>query len=135
MFKKLIILFSFFFCSLLIANVTNKEAAALTSKKPTFKSKLECQDEYSVGSFQKCWLKLLRNSKPVKNAQIYIDGGMPQHNHGLPTSPEMNWSEEKQAYLIHGLKFSMPGKWSLNFIINVHNEKLQDEINMEIEVN
>ena len=29
------------------------------------------------------------DGKPVEDAKVAIGGGMPDHNHGLPTSPQM----------------------------------------------
>ncbi len=105
------------------------------SQQGIYQSKLECQSSLSTGSFQNCWLKLFREDKPVKGTEVFINGGMPAHEHGLPTSPKIIWSDEKDSYLIQGLKFSMPGKWSLNFKVNAKDNALKDEIIMLIEVN
>src|SRR5687767_5787550 len=37
------------------------------------------------------WVIALKNAQnaPVEDARFTIDGGMPQHHHGLPTSPEV----------------------------------------------
>lgn len=135
MFRNIFILLSVFLCSLLIASETNKEEIVLAAENSIYQGKIECQDEFSVGIFQECWFTLLSNSQLVKNADIHINGGMPDHNHGLPTSPKMEWSLDKQAYLIEGLKFSMPGKWLLNFIISTNDDNLKDEITIAVEVN
>jgi hypothetical protein len=54
---------------------------------------------------------------PVTGAQITIDGGMPQHGHGLPTEPAVAQELGDGRYLIGGMKFSMPGWWVVNFHI------------------
>lgn len=105
------------------------------SQQGIYQSKLQCQSSLSTGLFQNCWLKLFREDTPVKNTEVFINGGMPAHEHGLPTSPKIIWSDEKDSYLIQGLKFSMPGKWSLNFKVNAKDNALKDEIIMLIEVN
>lgn len=57
------------------------------------------------------------DGKPVDDAQIAVDGGMPEHNHGLPTSPRMTEALGDGSYRIEGVKFSMTGWWELRFDI------------------
>lgn len=54
---------------------------------------------------------------PVDGARITIDGGMPQHGHGLPTSPRVTRDLGGGAYQVEGLKFNMGGWWELKFRI------------------
>ena len=58
------------------------------------------------------------DGKPVDDAKIAIDGGMPDHNHGLPTSPQMTEHLGDGRYRIEGMKFSMSGWWELRFDIS-----------------
>jgi hypothetical protein len=51
---------------------------------------------------------------PVESAEIRIDGGMPQHGHGLPTAPEVTEYLGDGRYLLEGMKFNMSGWWVLN---------------------
>jgi hypothetical protein len=55
------------------------------------------------------------DGRPVKNAEISISGDMPEHGHGLPTQPEVTNGMEDGDYIVHGLKFSMPGWWVITF--------------------
>jgi hypothetical protein len=55
------------------------------------------------------------DGRPVKNAEITIKGGMPEHGHGLPTQPEVTKGMEEGDYIVQGLKFSMPGWWVITF--------------------
>lgn len=57
------------------------------------------------------------DGSPVEDAQIDVDGGMPEHNHGLPTAPEMTQQLGEGRYRIEGVKFSMGGWWELHFDI------------------
>jgi hypothetical protein len=57
------------------------------------------------------------DGKPVKDAVISIDGDMPEHGHGLPTEPEVTQELRDGVYLVEGMKFSMPGWWTMKFII------------------
>nr|WP_292773146.1 FixH family protein [Mesorhizobium sp.] len=55
--------------------------------------------------------------QPVSDAVIQVDGGMPEHNHGLPTAPEVTRNLGEGHYRIEGIKFSMAGRWELRFDI------------------
>lgn len=54
---------------------------------------------------------------PLSNASIEVRGGMPDHDHGLPTRPEVIGEPESGVYLLQGLRFHMPGRWLLEFTI------------------
>jgi len=51
---------------------------------------------------------------PVSNAQIELVGGMPEHDHGMPTQPQITGEPETGSYLLEGMRFHMPGKWLLD---------------------
>ena len=53
----------------------------------------------------------------VENATIAVDGGMPQHNHGFPTSPQVSEELGDGDYLVEGVKFNMGGWWEMSFDI------------------
>jgi hypothetical protein len=55
---------------------------------------------------------------PVANARIQVDGGMPQHGHGLPTRPQVTRELPGGGYLIEGMKFSMTGWWEIKLAID-----------------
>jgi hypothetical protein len=54
---------------------------------------------------------------PVRNARIAVDGGMPQHGHGLPTRPQVTREVAAGTYLMEGMKFSMTGWWEIKLAI------------------
>ncbi len=56
------------------------------------------------------------DAEPVEKANIKVDGGMPAHNHGLPTEPSVI-EIGNGDYLVQGLKFSMTGHWEIWFEI------------------
>ncbi|WFP60385.1 FixH family protein [Mesorhizobium sp. WSM4904] len=66
------------------------------------------------------WLLTLKTAAgaPVEGAAITISGGMPQHNHGLPTSPQATDYLGEGRYRIDGVKFTMSGWWQLRFAIS-----------------
>lgn len=55
---------------------------------------------------------------PVTHARILVDGGMPQHGHGLPTDPQVTRELPDGGYLIEGMKFSMTGWWQIKLAID-----------------
>jgi hypothetical protein len=55
---------------------------------------------------------------PVAQARIKVDGGMPQHGHGLPTKPQVTRELPGGGYLIEGMKFSMTGWWEIKLAID-----------------
>ena len=54
---------------------------------------------------------------PITHAQIAVDGGMPQHGHGLPTRPQVTRELADGTYLLEGMKFSMTGWWEIKLAI------------------
>nr|WP_316639959.1 FixH family protein [uncultured Roseateles sp.] len=54
---------------------------------------------------------------PVHGARFAVDGGMPQHGHGLPTRPQVTLQLPDGSYLLEGMKFSMSGWWEIKLSI------------------
>ena len=55
---------------------------------------------------------------PIAHARIKVDGGMPQHGHGLPTRPLVTQELPGGTYVIEGMKFSMTGRWQIKLAID-----------------
>ncbi len=49
----------------------------------------------------------------VENAEVTVDGGMPVHNHGLPTRPTVTAYLGNGDYRVEGLRFHMNGQWEI----------------------
>jgi hypothetical protein len=66
------------------------------------------------------WLVTLTSKAgaPVDDARITVDGGMPKHHHGLPTSPAVTAALGSGKYRVEGVKFHMSGWWQLRFAIS-----------------
>ena len=58
------------------------------------------------------------DGEAVENAEIVVDGGMPEHNHGFPTTPEVTEELGSGDYLLEGVKFNMAGWWELKLAIS-----------------
>jgi hypothetical protein len=53
----------------------------------------------------------------LDGATLRIDGGMPQHRHGLPTRPRVTRALGDGTYEIEGVRFSMGGWWEFRVAI------------------
>ena len=62
------------------------------------------------------------NGSPIEGASIEVIGGMPAHDHGLPTQPQVTASTDPGIYLVEGIRFHMPGDWEMTFSISVNNQ-------------
>ncbi|MGY8813411.1 MAG: FixH family protein [Gammaproteobacteria bacterium] len=66
------------------------------------------------------WTLHLQNAagESVDNAEITLVGGMPMHNHGMPTVPQVTQALGNGSYLVEGLQFQMPGQWLVTLTIS-----------------
>jgi len=55
---------------------------------------------------------------PVDSAMVSVDGGMPQHGHGLPTKPRVTRALGNGDHLVEGMKFNMGGWWVVKFRVD-----------------
>ncbi len=55
---------------------------------------------------------------PVAPATVTVDGGMPQHGHGLPTKPRVTRQLDNGDHLVEGMKFNMGGWWVVKFAVS-----------------
>lgn len=61
--------------------------------------------------------------EPVLGATITATGGMPLHNHGLPTEPRMTADLGDGRYRFEGFRFHMNGDWELLVTIDVNGRR------------
>ena len=52
--------------------------------------------------------------------KLLVTGGMPEHNHGLPTQPQLTGRVANGNYLIEGIRFHMQGLWQIKIEIQVN---------------
>jgi len=55
---------------------------------------------------------------PISGATLEIVGGMPEHNHGMPTQPQITEELAPGRYLLEGVRFHMPGLWRMTASIS-----------------
>ena len=61
------------------------------------------------------WVFHVENAQgeAVENARVEVIGGMPVHDHGLPTLPQATQHLGSGNYLMEGMKFHMNGWWQI----------------------
>ena len=73
-------------------------------------------DSIPQGKLQRWTLHLeTAGGAPVDSATVTVDGGMPQHGHGLPTKPQVTRMLGNGDHLVEGMKFNMGGWWVVKF--------------------
>jgi len=67
------------------------------------------------------WVLHIENAAgdPVIAANIEVTGGMPLHNHGLPTRPRITEELGNGNYRLDGMRFHMAGDWEITINIDV----------------
>jgi hypothetical protein len=94
----------------------------------SFKSEL---DPIAIGSMHSWILHVeTADGQPVEGATILVDGGMPDHGHGLPTSPQVTQDLGDGDYLVEGLRFQMGGWWEVKF--NISANGVEDNVTFNI---
>ena len=53
------------------------------------------------------------DGEPVEGAELRVSGGMPAHDHGLPTAPRVTADLGEGNYRVDGMKFHMGGAWEV----------------------
>ena len=87
-----------------------------TSAQGRYVATLQPAETLRVRKLQSIQVKIADAAgQPLDGARITIDGGMPQHGHGLPTAPRVTRGLGGGAYQVEGLRFNMPGWWELKF--------------------
>lgn len=72
------------------------------------------------------------NGEPVDGARFAIAGGMPEHNHGLPTSPRVTEDLGNGDYRLQGIRFHMKGNWQ--FIISIFEGAQADRVVIDLQL-
>ena len=91
-----------------------------TSEAGHYKATIKPEgDSIPKGKLQRWTLHLeTANGAPVDACTITVDGGMPQHGHGLPTKPRVTRPLGNGDHLVEGMKFNMGGWWVVKFRVD-----------------
>ena len=71
------------------------------------------------------WVLYLETNEgaPVADAELTVQGGMPEHDHGLPTRPRVTRYLGDGKYLLEGMRFHMPGAWEIQVAVDRHEKQ------------
>jgi hypothetical protein len=58
------------------------------------------------------------DAAPVSGAEVSVIGGMPAHDHGLPTRPRVSKELGDGDYRLEGMRFHMQGDWEISITIS-----------------
>ena len=68
----------------------------------------------SINTIHSWHIRVLdRDDEILELEELNVFGGMPEHDHGLPTQPEVTMRLDNGDYLLEGLRFHMHGHWEL----------------------
>ncbi len=70
--------------------------------------------------------------EPIEGAQIRVSGGMPQHDHGLPTAPQVTADLGQGNYRIEGMRFHMGGAWEV--VIEIEAFDVEDSLTVKLKL-
>jgi len=103
---------------LLLASAQAEDAAWVSSRglfEVSYQSKLEPLQINTLHA----WVLHIEDAsgEPVLGAVIEANGGMPKHDHGLPTRPRVTAELGNGDYQLDGLRFHMRGDWDLTLSI------------------
>lgn len=65
------------------------------------------------------WILKVRTSSgdPITTAEISVLGGMPLHDHGMPTRPRVTENLGDGRYRLEGMRFHMNGRWEVSVTV------------------
>jgi hypothetical protein len=108
-------------CMMFMKAPTDQKAYDRTqvSAAQTYRATFAPAETISVGRLHS-WniLVTTADGTPVDSAKITIDGGMPQHGHGLPTKPLVTTHLGAGKHVVEGMKFNMGGWWVVKLTID-----------------
>lgn len=100
-------------CSANAADVRLPDLSGVTDKG----FKIEIYSELSplsINQIHSWHVRVLdRDGEILELEELNVYGGMPEHDHGLPTQPEVTARLDNGDYLLEGVRFHMQGHWQL----------------------
>lgn len=66
------------------------------------------------------------SGEAIEGAQIEVDGGMPAHDHGLPTRPQVTEELGDGYYRLDGVRFHMSGQWEM--VVTIRSDESDETV-------
>ena len=112
--KRPLATMSFFFCLLLISPTVFAEDLVVSYTTPGGGPEINKMHSWILHIEDDVGLE-------IEGAMIDVDGGMPEHSHGLPTKPRVTEELGGGDYKLDGLRFHMSGYWEIVVTITTDN--------------
>jgi len=74
-------------------------------------------DPIEINQIHSWTLHITWEGEPVSDARLTVEGGMPAHDHGLPTRPRITEELGEGFYRLGGMRFHMQGEWEISIEI------------------
>jgi hypothetical protein len=90
-----------------------------SSRRGVYKISFEAElDPIEINKIH-AWVLSVRTSSgdPVTTAEISVLGGMPLHDHGMPTRPRVTEYLGEGRYRLEGMRFHMNGHWEVSVTV------------------
>lgn len=98
----------------LMLSTTDAVAEGWSSERGVFELSVESSiDPIEINTMHSWTLTLRRAGAPVEGAKLVVTGGMPEHNHGMPTAPRITAELGGGRYRLEGMRFHMNGYWEV----------------------
>lgn len=102
-----------------------------SSAKNLYVATLETAGQLRVRQMQTVRVAIVDGEgRAVEGATLAIDGGMPEHGHGLPTRPRMTQALGAGTYEVEGVRFNMGGWWE--FKVTITSERGADTVTFNL---
>jgi len=72
------------------------------------------------------------SGEAVEGAQVSVSGGMPEHDHGLPTQPRVTADLGGGKYRLEGMRFHMSGRWEIVVTISTGDDTVKVMIPLQL---
>lgn len=117
------LLIAMLFLTLQGSAVAGDDEREWLSVRGIFKASFEVDDPIEINKIHSWVLSIQTISgDPVTTAEISVDGGMPLHDHGMPTRPRVTENLGNGRYRLEGLRFHMNGQWEVSVTVKADGE-------------
>jgi len=110
-----------FACVLVAPDAIADDAKTWASDAGHFRVSFQSELQPLVINTIHTWILHVEDSdgNAIADANITVTGGMPEHNHGLPTAPQVTATLEDGDFKVEGMRFHMRGYWEIRVAIDV----------------
>jgi hypothetical protein len=106
---------------LLCAPITDASADEWVTSRGVYTVSFESSLEpIEINQIHSWILHITSNGKPVTGASLTVTGGMPAHDHGMPTRPRVTAELGNGEYRLEGMRFHMGGDWEVSIEIKAN---------------